>query len=91
MKKTLPTGKEFTLTDYQRGVISTLHDMVIYNDTMYVNPMRKALSTQLTRYAQENFNYPEGTNLQFDVDPKDESGKVTVTEVEDATKPVEAE
>lgn len=79
-KKDLPTNKEFTLTEYQRGVVSTLSDMVNYNDTLYVEPLRKAISTTLTAYAQQEFNYPEGTELQFDIDPKGD-GLVKVTEV----------
>lgn len=68
-KKDLPTNKEFQLTDFQKGVIKTLNDMAVYMTQLHVQPMQKALSTQLTQYAQEHFDYPEGTQLQFDIDP----------------------
>ncbi len=71
MKKTLPTNKEFTLTDYQKGVIKTLNDMAVYMTELHVRPMQKALSVQLTQFAQEHFDYEEGTSLQFDIDPSD--------------------
>lgn len=70
-------AKEFTLTEYQRGVISTLSDMVRYMTELHVQPMSKALSVQLTQFAQEHFKYPEGTELSFDLDPETANVKVT--------------
>lgn len=80
-KKTLPKTQEFMLTEFQRGVIKTLNDVANYLDQTHVLPIRKSISVTLTQYAQEHFNYPEGTNLQFDIDPESDLVKV---EVQDA-------
>ncbi len=83
-KKTLLENQEFQLTDYQKGVIKTLNDMAVYMTQLHVQPMQKALSTNLTQYAQEHFEYPEGTQLQFDIDPTNPD-MVKVIEVPDAS------
>lgn len=84
MAKTLPTEKEFTLTEYQKGVIKTLNDVAIYLGNAHVAPIHQSISKTLTAYAQEHFKYPDGTELMFDIDPNGD-GLVKVKEMENAT------